>query len=398
VCGPAPLLGYQPIRVRVESIYCTHSLCNTIVHYSTCCPPPFIVFVGSVAVAAFPAGSTLLRPFRLDPPSLWLYHVFPAGSVAAVAFPAGSAVSPSIMSRARTPWPAQTRGLLSASLAGLLDARTIKEAGRSACWCPFAVSPCRSLTLERRPLPKIRLLLPVSRPRPPRLRLPWHLGAIVFLEHTPVSTPAATFAPSRRCDCGGDFNPSAPTFGLYSSLIVCGAPVAAVGDVRLCVWVCVNRHHCWAAGPLGLGLSLYIVLILYAIQQFTILQKPNTPKALFGYSQYTWIEWDWKKLISLTCLRFKPIQFHSIHMDWELTEQALNGVVHAHRWWGVDCLHSPFLITAQCGWAFLHGLKNTWEFRFGQEGQCLLLPLLGSVPANYSYRVLTLSGRMDIGK
>jgi hypothetical protein len=65
------------------------------------------------------------------------------------------------------------------------------------------VSPCRSLTLERRPLPKIRLLLRVFRPRPPRLRLPQHLGAIVSLEHTTVSTPAATFAPSRRCDCGG---------------------------------------------------------------------------------------------------------------------------------------------------------------------------------------------------
>jgi hypothetical protein len=38
---------------------------------------------------------------------------------------------------------------------------------------------------------------------------------------------------------------------------------------------CVGRHHCWVAGPLGLGpirvrLSLYIVPILYAIQQFTL--------------------------------------------------------------------------------------------------------------------------------
>jgi hypothetical protein len=62
--------------------------------------------------------------------------------------------------------------------------------------------PRRSLTLERRLLPKNRLLLRVSRPRPPRLRLPRHLGAIVFLEHTPVSTPVTTFAPSRRYDCG----------------------------------------------------------------------------------------------------------------------------------------------------------------------------------------------------
>jgi hypothetical protein len=33
----------------------------------------------------------------------------------------------------------------------------------------------------------------------------------------------------------------------------------------------VDRHHCWADGPLGLGLSLYIVSLLYAIQQFTLL-------------------------------------------------------------------------------------------------------------------------------
>jgi hypothetical protein len=139
----------------------------------------------------------------------------------------------------------QTRALLSASLAGLLDARTIKEAGRSACRCPFVVSacrcpfvvsPCRSLMLERLPLPKIRLLLRVSRPRPPRLRLPRHLEAIVFLEHTPVSTPAATFAPSRRCDCGGISTrrllPSASTS--VSSCVV--SPLRLRGDVRLCVW------------------------------------------------------------------------------------------------------------------------------------------------------------------
>jgi hypothetical protein len=53
---------------------------------------PFIAFVGSVAAAAFPAGSPLPRPSRLDPPSLWPDRVFLAGSVAAVAFPAGSVV------------------------------------------------------------------------------------------------------------------------------------------------------------------------------------------------------------------------------------------------------------------------------------------------------------------
>jgi hypothetical protein len=50
----------------------------------------------------------------------------------------------------------------------------------------------------------------------------------------------------------------------------------------------------------------------------------NPAQGLFGYSQYTWIGWDWKKLWrSLSCLGFKPIQSRSIHMDWELTEQAL---------------------------------------------------------------------------
>jgi hypothetical protein len=66
-------------------------------------PTPFIAFAGSVAAAAFPARSTLPRPFRLDLPSLWLDRVFPAGSVAVVAFLAGSAVSSSILPRARTP-------------------------------------------------------------------------------------------------------------------------------------------------------------------------------------------------------------------------------------------------------------------------------------------------------
>jgi hypothetical protein len=53
---------------------------------------PFIAFAGSVAVAAFPAGSTLLRPSRPDPSSLWTDCVFPAGSVVAVAFSTRSVV------------------------------------------------------------------------------------------------------------------------------------------------------------------------------------------------------------------------------------------------------------------------------------------------------------------
>jgi hypothetical protein len=53
---------------------------------------PVIAFAGSVAVAAFPVGSPLVRPSWLDPPSLWPDRVFPAGSVAAVAFPIGSVI------------------------------------------------------------------------------------------------------------------------------------------------------------------------------------------------------------------------------------------------------------------------------------------------------------------
>jgi hypothetical protein len=83
----------------------------------------------------------------------------------------------------------------------------------------------------------------------------------------------------------GDFNPSTSTFSLYSSLIMCGALVATTGG---CYTVCVGRHHCWVVGPLGLGLSLYIVPLLYAIQQFTILQCViviSTPKTIYSNSK-----------------------------------------------------------------------------------------------------------------
>jgi hypothetical protein len=44
--------------------------------------------------------------------------------------------------------------------------------------------------------------------------------------------------------------------------------------------------------------------------------RSSPTKALFGYSHYIWIGWDWKKLRrDLTCLGFKPTQSHSIHMD-----------------------------------------------------------------------------------
>jgi hypothetical protein len=129
--------------------------------------------------------------------------------------------------RVRCRWPAW-RG---SSTSG----RSKKQEGRPA-GALLLCRPRRSLTLERRPLPKNRLLLHVSRLRPPRLWLHRHLGAIVFLEHTLVSTPAATFAPSRRCDCRGISTrrllPSAYT--PVSSYVV--PPLRLRGDVRLCVW------------------------------------------------------------------------------------------------------------------------------------------------------------------
>jgi hypothetical protein len=91
------------------------------------------------------------------------------------------------------------------------------------------------LTLERRPLPKNKFLLRVSRPRPPRLRLTRHLGAIAFLESTPVSSPAATFAPSRRCECGGISTrrllPSAST-----PVSSCVVPLLGLREVLNCVY------------------------------------------------------------------------------------------------------------------------------------------------------------------
>jgi hypothetical protein len=129
-----------------------------------------------------------------------------------------------------------------------------KHEGPKAAIVRFASSR-RSLTLERRPLLKNRLLLRVSRLRLPRLRLPWHPGAIVFLECTPVSTLAATFAPSRRCDCGRISTrrllPSAST--PVSSCVVPPLRLRGMLDSVYSLCVCGVRHHCWAAGPLGLG-------------------------------------------------------------------------------------------------------------------------------------------------
>jgi hypothetical protein len=113
-----------------------------------------------------------------------------AGSVTAMVFSVGPTDTPSILSQVRPPWLAQKRALSCVLHGGAPrpPGHGKKQEGpRSADDVPF-VSPRRSLTLERRPLSKNRLSLGVSRPRPPRLRLPRHPGAIVFLEHKPVST------------------------------------------------------------------------------------------------------------------------------------------------------------------------------------------------------------------
>jgi hypothetical protein len=55
----------------------------------------------------------------------------------------------------------------------------------------------------------------------------------------------------------GDFNPSAPTFGFYSNLIVCGVAIATAGDVKLCVWASTTVGLPAQQG-LGFPLSLYM--------------------------------------------------------------------------------------------------------------------------------------------
>jgi hypothetical protein len=123
-----------------------------------------------------------------------------ARSAAVMAFRAGSAVTPSTLPRVRPPQPAQTCALPSASLAGLLDVRTMEAVGALLLCCPADrsrsnVDPSRGTGYC--------CMSPDHGYLDFGLRLPRHPGAIVFSESTPVSTPTATFAPSRRCDCRG---------------------------------------------------------------------------------------------------------------------------------------------------------------------------------------------------
>jgi hypothetical protein len=121
------------------------------------------------------------------------------GSVVVVAFLAGSAVTPSILPRARPSWPARTRALQPASLAGLHDDRMRIDARKPT---RLLLSFCVALPIvdARTSNPQRTTQRTTSTSG---LRLPRHPGDIVYMECTLVSAPAATFARSRHCDCGG---------------------------------------------------------------------------------------------------------------------------------------------------------------------------------------------------
>jgi hypothetical protein len=74
----------------------------------------------------------------------------------------------------------------------------------------------------------------------------------------------------------GDFNPSGPTFGFYSSLIVCGAPVATAGDVRQCVFSVCGPPPLLGCRPIRVRVpfdSIYMSSsLMQYIKDFTILQ------------------------------------------------------------------------------------------------------------------------------
>jgi hypothetical protein len=190
---------------------------------------PVIAFAGSVAVAAFPVGSPLVRPSWLDPPSLWPDRVFPAGSVAAVAFPIGSVI-PLLFCRGRGHYDRRRRvRCCRPPWRGSSTSGRSKKQGGPTCWCSFVVSPS--------PIVDARTSTP-----------PEEQASVACFPTTATST-SATSASRGYCLFGahtglysshnirtittlrlrGDFNPSAPTFGLYSSLIVCGAPVTTAG-------------------------------------------------------------------------------------------------------------------------------------------------------------------------
>jgi hypothetical protein len=128
------------------------------------------------------------------------------------------------------------------------------------------------------------------------------------LEHTPVSTPAATFAPSRCCDCGGISTrrllPSAST-----PISSCVVPLLRLqGDVRLCVSVCVGRHHSWAASPFRVRVeSIYCTTSIINTTVFIFLQ--NQSPTLHGLPMWSWYK---RKAASGACASISPASIRPV--------------------------------------------------------------------------------------
>jgi hypothetical protein len=68
-----------------------------------------------------------------------------------------------------------------------------------------------------------------------------------------------------------DFNPSVPTFGFYSILIVCGVPVATAGDARQCVLCVCGPAPLLSCRPIRVRvLSLYIYICTPSPMQYKL--------------------------------------------------------------------------------------------------------------------------------
>jgi hypothetical protein len=170
-----------------------------------------------------------------------------AGSVVAVAFLAGSAASsfvsplPPLLARARCgpsgghDHPDQRRRVRCRWLpwrGSSATRRGKKQEDPQDCCCLFCVAPptvdARTSTPRR-----TRLLLR-------RLRLPRRPVAIMYMECTPVSTLAATLAPSRRYVCGGISTGGSYLWLLLQSHCLRCFRLRLRGDVRVCVSICVG--------------------------------------------------------------------------------------------------------------------------------------------------------------
>jgi hypothetical protein len=127
-------------------------------------PPSFVAFVGSIAAAAFPTGPTLLWPIPArsaiplaSSPSSWLDLLLSWISQLDLPIPllfCHRRDHPDRRRRVRCRWPPR-RGSSTTD-------RGTKQEGPKVAAALLLCHPRQSLTLERRPLPKIRLLLRVS--------------------------------------------------------------------------------------------------------------------------------------------------------------------------------------------------------------------------------------------